>query len=127
MLRYAVQLDTAFTFPEHLPGDRSSSRTTLVQLMYTFCPCIAGEVCIVKLDLPFGRALGDANFKEGDGDAFVSNRPDVRHLQLTPADTAIVIASDGLFDVMSDQQAADSTCEIFNENTVSHSSHKASN
>lgn len=39
--------------------------------------------------------------------AFVSNRPDVRHLLLTKADIAIVIASDGLTDVMSDQDAAD--------------------
>lgn len=66
----------------------------------------------------FCRALGDANFKEGDGDAFVSNRPDVRHLLLTPADTAIVIASDGLFDVVSDQQAADSVLETFSKNAV---------
>lgn len=53
------------------------------------------------------RALGDANFKEGEGVAFVSNRPDVRHLLLTEADAAVVIASDGLTDVMSDQDAAD--------------------
>ena len=59
------------------------------------------------------RALGDANFKEGEGDAYVSNRPDVRHLLLTPADTAIVIASDGLFDVISDQQAAACVAEVF--------------
>jgi len=53
------------------------------------------------------RALGDANFKEGDGSAFVSNRPDVRHLLLTEQDSAIVIASDGMTDVMADQEAAD--------------------
>ena len=51
--------------------------------------------------------MGDANFKEGEGTAFVSNRPDVRHLLLTEADTAVVIASDGMTDVMSDQDAAD--------------------
>lgn len=51
------------------------------------------------------RALGDANFKEG-ADALVSNRPDVRHLTLTPADSSIIIATDGLFDVVADQDAA---------------------
>lgn len=53
------------------------------------------------------RALGDASFKEGDGDALVSNLPDVRHLALTPEDSAIVIASDGMFDVLADQVAAE--------------------
>lgn len=57
--------------------------------------------------LAMSRALGDANFKEGDGSSFVSNRPDVRHLLLTEQDSAIVIASDGMSDVMADQEAAD--------------------
>lgn len=61
------------------------------------------------------RALGDANFKEGEGSAFVSNRPDVRHLLLTEADTAVVIASDGLTDVMSDQDAAEIILEFTQE------------
>ncbi len=37
----------------------------------------------------------------------MSNRPDVRHLLLTEQDSAIVIASDGMSDVMADQEAAD--------------------
>ena len=61
------------------------------------------------------RALGDANFKEGTGDALVSNRPDVRHLPLTPQDSAIVIASDGMFDVLSDQEAADFVSAVLTE------------
>ena len=61
------------------------------------------------------RALGDANFKEGTGDALVSNRPDVRHLLLTPQDSAIVIASDGMFDVLSDQEAADFVSAVLTE------------
>lgn len=65
--------------------------------------------------LAMSRALGDANFKEGEGSAFVSNRPDVRHLLLTEADTAVVIASDGLTDVMSDQDAAEIILEFTQE------------
>ena len=45
----------------------------------------------------------------------MSNRPDVRHLLLTEDDAAIVIASDGLTDVMSDQDAADMILAILRE------------
>lgn len=63
------------------------------------------------------RALGDANFKEG-ADALVSNRPDVRHLTLMPSDSAIIIASDGLFDVIADQTGADTVSKDTQEEEV---------
>ena len=39
----------------------------------------------------------------------------MRHLLLTPQDSAIVIASDGMFDVLSDQEAADFVSAVLTE------------
>lgn len=49
----------------------------------------------------FGRALGDADYK--DPKPFVSAEASVRRLDLLPEDKAIIIASDGLWDVIGDQ------------------------
>lgn len=54
-----------------------------------------------------GRALGDADFKEGIGDGTVICAPDVRQVDLGPEDDAVVMASDGVWDMVDDQQAVD--------------------
>lgn len=47
------------------------------------------------------RALGDADYK--DPKPFVSSEASVRRLDLLPEDKAIIVASDGLWDVIGDQ------------------------
>lgn len=47
------------------------------------------------------RALGDADYK--DPKPFVSAEASVRRLDLLPEDKAVIIASDGLWDVIGDQ------------------------
>jgi serine/threonine protein phosphatase PrpC len=51
------------------------------------------------------RALGDADFKEGIGDGTVICAPDVRQVDLGPEDQAVVMASDGVWDMVDDQNA----------------------
>ncbi len=49
-----------------------------------------------------GRSLGDPQFKRGKGENTVECMPDVRRIELQPGDTALVLASDGLWDKVSD-------------------------
>ena len=47
------------------------------------------------------RCLGDLPFKE-DGREVVDCTPEMRRIELQPGDSAVVLATDGLWDVMSD-------------------------
>ena len=49
------------------------------------------------------RCLGDPQFKENDKDV-VECTPEMRRVELQPGDFAIVLASDGLWDVLSDTE-----------------------
>ncbi len=49
------------------------------------------------------RCLGDPQFKENDKDV-VDCTPEMRRVELQPGDFAIVLASDGLWDVLSDTE-----------------------
>lgn len=51
------------------------------------------------------RSLGDLDFKEPI--PLVEANPDVGHLSMQPDDQFIILGSDGLWDVISDQEAAD--------------------
>ena len=51
------------------------------------------------------RSLGDLDFKEPR--RFVECEPDVRRLVPQPGDNLVVLGSDGLWDVMGDQEAVD--------------------
>ena len=51
------------------------------------------------------RSLGDPQFKRGSGEPQVECEPEVRRVELQPADTALVLGSDGLWDKMSDATA----------------------
>lgn len=70
----------------NVPTMRQSCRPTL------WCSFSAVAVC---------RALGDADYKEPK--AFVSSEASVRRLDLLPEDKAVIVASDGLWDVIGDQ------------------------
>ncbi|CAL5218369.1 g37 [Coccomyxa viridis] len=53
--------------------------------------------------LSMSRCLGDPQFKENDKDV-VDCTPEMRRVELQPGDFAIVLASDGLWDVLSDTE-----------------------
>lgn len=55
--------------------------------------------------LAVSRSLGDAQFKEPL--PLVSSDPDVSVTLLRPGDTMLILASDGVWDVLSDQEAAE--------------------
>ena len=56
--------------------------------------------------LAVGRAMGDANMKTG-GRAVIPCDPEICACTLTPDDAFLLLACDGLFDVMSSQDAID--------------------
>ena len=53
------------------------------------------------------RALGDPEYKLKGGQCAVIAAPEVRRLRMRPGDAAIILASDGLWDVMDDSEAVD--------------------
>lgn len=53
------------------------------------------------------RALGDPEYKLKGGQCAVIAAPEVRRLRMRPGDAAIILASDGLWDVMDDCEAVD--------------------
>jgi len=55
--------------------------------------------------LSTSRGFGDAELKAPD--PVVTATPEVKVVELVPEDWALVLASDGVFDVLSDQEAAD--------------------
>ena len=56
------------------------------------------------------RSLGDIDFKEPR--RFVESEPDVRRIPLRgPGDSFVVLASDGLWDVMSDEEAIEAAAK----------------
>jgi serine/threonine protein phosphatase PrpC len=55
--------------------------------------------------LKCARSLGDAAYKVGERTKqLVPAEPDVRSIKLKPADAFVLVASDGVWDVFSDQQ-----------------------
>eukprot|EP00884_Botryococcus_braunii_P001889 jgi/Botrbrau1/11700/Bobra.0195s0031.1 len=76
-------------------GGRIESRRVVTQ------PKIGRKATLLAMS----RALGDADFKEGIGDGTVICAPDVRQVDLGPDDQAVVMASDGVWDMVDDQHA----------------------
>lgn len=63
--------------------------------------------------LAMSRALGDADYK--DPKPFVSAEASVRRLDLLPEDKAVIIASDGLWDVIGDQDVVTMVDQLIKE------------
>ncbi len=61
--------------------------------------------------MPNRRSIGDPDFKP-NGNRIVTSTPDVRVVELNPSDTAVVLASDGLWDVLSDKDVAEITNKV---------------
>ena len=58
------------------------------------------------------RALGDAQFKMGKGDNLVECTPEVRRIEMQRGDVGVILASDGLWDVLSDSAAVNVLEEV---------------
>lgn len=74
-----------------------------------------GNCFRVAGDLAMSRSFGDLRLKEPL--TLVISEPEIRVEELTPKDQFLILASDGLWDVLSDQKACDIVrrCENFEE------------
>jgi len=75
------------------------------------------------VSLAVTRAIGDAGFKldeytDGKPSGVIAT-PDVKKISLTPADEFLIIGCDGLWDVMSYQQAVDFCSKMFHHGNTS--------
>mmetsp|Transcript_7281 Transcript_7281/g.15903 ORF Transcript_7281/g.15903 Transcript_7281/m.15903 type:complete len:370 (-) Transcript_7281:792-1901(-) len=70
-----------------------------------------GGVCRVNGNLNLSRAIGDLRYKNNTDLApagqIITAEPDIRKLPLTPEDKFFVLACDGVWDVMSNQDVVD--------------------
>jgi protein phosphatase 1G len=70
-----------------------------------------GGVCRVNGNLNLSRAIGDLKYKGNvelpPKDQIITAQPDVRRISLKPEDTFFVLACDGVWDVMSNQECVD--------------------
>lgn len=72
-------------------------------------------MCRVNGNLNVSRGIGDLKYKSnrtlGPGEQIISAEPDVRKFSLTPEDRFFVLACDGVWDVMRNQEVVDYVVE----------------
>lgn len=70
-----------------------------------------GGVCRVNGNLNLSRAIGDLKYKTNNelppSDQIITAQPDIRKIALSPEDRFFLLACDGVWDVMSNQDAVD--------------------
>ncbi len=70
-----------------------------------------GGVCRVNGNLNLSRAIGDLKYKQNDtlpaADQIITAEPDICHIELTDEDQFFVLACDGVWDVMENQEVCD--------------------
>lgn len=70
-----------------------------------------GGVCRVNGNLNLSRAIGDLKYKGNQElpakDQIITAQPDVRKITLQPQDSFFVLACDGVWDVMTNQQCVE--------------------
>ncbi|CAN1340586.1 Probable protein phosphatase 2C 44 [Linum perenne] len=81
--------------------NRGGFVTTLPGISCIFI-CIAGDVPRVNGQLAVARAFGDQSLK-----AHLTSEPDVRHVPIDSTMEFVILASDGLWKVMKNQEAVD--------------------
>jgi len=69
--------------------------------------------------LSVARAFGDFDFKDPPSSPLVSAEPYINVVELTPQDTHLVLASDGVWDVTNDEDIARITKGLTNANDMS--------
>ncbi|KAG1679117.1 hypothetical protein FOA52_000472 [Chlamydomonas sp. UWO 241] len=78
-----------------------------------------GGVCRVNGNLNLSRAIGDLRYKCNTAmhvrDQIITAEPDVRKFTITPEDRFFVLACDGVWDVMSNQDVVDFTEQRLNQ------------
>ena len=79
-----------------------------------------GGVIRVNGNLNLSRAIGDLKYKTNSGlpanEQIITAEPDVKHVALSPGDSFFVLACDGVWDVMTNQQACDFVSERLEQN-----------
>ncbi|GLI70999.1 hypothetical protein VaNZ11_016115 [Volvox africanus] len=91
----------------HLPAEKARVEAAGGRVDFQRCWRVIVEPREGRLGsgLAVSRSLGDLDFKEPR--RFVECEPDVRRLVPQPGDNLVVLGSDGLWDVLSDQEAVD--------------------
>ena len=92
----------------HLPHERARVLAAGGRVEWQGCWRVVAESPLPgrpAAGLAVSRSLGDAQFKEPL--PLVSSDPDVSVTLLQPGDTMLILASDGVWDVLSDQDAAE--------------------
>merc|ERR1719499_1030842 len=73
--------------------------------------CLAGALYRVNGDLSLSRAIGDLRYKQNSRlspqDQIICSTPDIRSFTRKPEDEFLLLACDGVWDVLSSQQAVD--------------------
>ena len=79
-----------------------------------------GGVTRVNGNLNLSRAIGDLKYKTNSGlpanEQIITAEPDVKHVALTPEDSFFLLACDGVWDVMTNQQACDFVSQRIEQN-----------
>jgi len=72
--------------------------------MWQCASVVGGELLLTWRVTWHHRCLGDLPFK-ADGRDVVDCTPEMRRIELQPGDSAVVLATDGVWDVLSDTDA----------------------
>lgn len=79
-----------------------------------------GGVTRVNGNLNLSRAIGDLKYKTNSGlpanEQIITAEPDVKHVVLTQTDPFFLLACDGVWDVMTNQQACDFVSQRLEQN-----------
>lgn len=72
---------------------------SVVPLGFVFHQRVLGELAV-------SRSIGDADFKDENSPVVIAH-PEVEHTVITPGDDFLLLACDGVWDVMSNQDAVE--------------------
>jgi len=109
LCRGGKAIDLSEDHKPNLPGELARIQRAGGCILEQRCP--RGSVYRVNGDLSLSRALGDLRYKQNSSlrpqDQLISSAPDVRTFRRQPNDEFLVLACDGVWDVLSSQQAVD--------------------